>query len=69
MDDDSSISRLLYTVPQAADILSVSVPTIRRGVSRGAIASVRIGSRRLVHRSEIERIAREGLGVHVRPKA
>lgn len=67
MDDIST--RLLYTVPQAADILSTSVPTIRRGIARGDIATTRIGTRRLLHRDEIERIAREGLGGHVRPKA
>jgi excisionase family DNA binding protein len=69
MDDDLSISRLLYSIFQAADMLSISVPTLRRGIARGDIATTRIGSRRLIHRDEIERIAREGLDVHTPAKA
>lgn len=64
MIDDLSSSRLLYAIPQAAEILSTSVPTLRRGIARGEIATTKIGSRRLIHREEIERIARDGFAVH-----
>lgn len=54
-------SRRLHSIPQVAEKLSVSVPTVKRGIASGSIATVTIGARRLVHDDEVERIAREGL--------
>ncbi len=48
----------LYSV---ADRFSVSVWTVRKWVQLGKLSSVKLGKRRLIAESEIERIIAEGL--------
>lgn len=52
----------LIGIPEAAQMLGVSVHTVRRLVGRGDIHAVNIGARRLVPTSEIERIMQRGAG-------
>jgi excisionase family DNA binding protein len=54
--------RLLYSREEAAQILSLSVHTIARDCRRGLIQSRKYGRRVLIPKSEIERIAVQGLG-------
>jgi excisionase family DNA binding protein len=44
-----------------ADRLSVSVWTVRKWVQLGKIASVKLGKRRLIAESEVDRIIARGL--------
>ena len=54
--------RLLYSHEDAAELLSLSVHTIARDCRLGCIQSRRYGRRILIPKSEIERIAVEGMG-------
>jgi excisionase family DNA binding protein len=51
----------LISLEITAELLSVSIWTIRKWVSIGKIKSVRIGTRRLIPKSEVQRITNEGL--------
>lgn len=53
--------RLLYSREETAEILSLSVHTITRDVKRGRIEARRYGRRVLIPRSEILRIADQGM--------
>ena len=55
------IQRLLG-LTEAARMLSVSVHTLRRLVTRGEVATVNVGTRRLISESEVERIIQRGVG-------
>lgn len=52
---------LLLTRKQAASILGVSTRSIDHLIRDQRIAVVRLGGRTMVHRNELERIAREGI--------
>jgi len=51
----------LHGLDRVAKRLDVSVWTVRRWVQTGQLASVRLGARRLIRESEIERVIAEGL--------
>lgn len=53
-------SRRALTIPEAAKELRISERSVARRVADGAIASVKIGSRRLIPASEIGRILAGG---------
>jgi len=47
--------RKLLTLPQVAEVLGVTVPTVRRMLSRGDIPFFRVGSkRRLVYQDDLD---------------
>ena len=54
-------SRVQYPIEETAVLLGVSKHTIIRDVRLGKIKSSRYGKRVLIPRSEIERIAAEGM--------
>ena len=54
------IERLL-SLEDAAGICSVSIWTIRKWVTKGKIKSIKLGSRRLIPKSELQRLTSEGL--------
>lgn len=56
------MSQRLLGLSEAARMLSVSIYTLRRLVSRGEVATVNVGARRLVSESEVERIIQRGVG-------
>lgn len=56
------MSQRLLGLSEAARMLSVSIHTLRRLVSRGEVAAVNVGARRLVRESEVERIIQRGVG-------
>jgi excisionase family DNA binding protein len=54
----------LKSLREAAELLAVSVFTLRRLIDGGAIRSVKVGARRLVPVTEIERVATQGARVN-----
>jgi hypothetical protein len=60
---------LLYSRQAAADALGVSFFTIERDIKLGRIAVRKYGTRTLVPRSELERIAEEGMECQPRKTA
>ena len=54
------IDRLL-SLEDAAGMCSVSIWTIRKWVNKGKIKSIKLGSRRLIPKSELQRLTSEGL--------
>jgi len=54
----------LKSLSEAADLLAVSVFTLRRLIDGGAIRSVKVGARRLVPVTEIERVVTQGARVN-----
>ena len=52
---------MLHGLTAAADRFSVSLWTVRKWVQTGQLASVRLGARRLIAESEIQRAIKEGL--------
>ena len=52
----------LLTVPQALEALHISRSSLHKQVKAGRIKTVRIGSRVLVPRREIERLIDEAVG-------
>lgn len=53
----------LKSLQEAADLLGVSVFTIRRLIKAGEIRAVHVGARVLVPAAEIERVVNHGVGV------
>jgi excisionase family DNA binding protein len=51
----------LFGLDRTAQILSVSIWTIRKWVSNKRIKSIKLGGRRMIPKSEIQRITSEGL--------
>ena len=51
----------LHSLSVVAERLSVSIWTIRKWVQTGQLASVRLGARRLISESEMQRAMNEGL--------
>jgi excisionase family DNA binding protein len=52
-----SHNKVLYTVNQTAEMLSVSKVTVWRQIKAGTIPSVRVGGRRLIAADTIDAIA------------
>jgi predicted site-specific integrase-resolvase len=57
-----SLSHRLLPLSAVAESLGVSIYSVRRFVSAGAIKSVNIGSRVMVPSTEVERVLLAGLG-------
>jgi excisionase family DNA binding protein len=55
------MSESLVSVEKAADILGLSPWTVRAWVSKGKIGSAKLGSRRLIPQSELDRLISESL--------
>jgi excisionase family DNA binding protein len=55
------IDQLLYSRRDAARVLSLSVRSIDKLISKGQLSTVQVGTRRLLPRSELERIASQGV--------
>jgi excisionase family DNA binding protein len=47
---------VVFTVPQVAELLGISVNSVYRGVARGELPSIRVGRRLLVPRPALERL-------------
>jgi excisionase family DNA binding protein len=56
------MTKLLYTIPEAAEALGLSRHTVKKHCYSDVIKSTTIGGSRRIHLDEIERIAREGAG-------
>ena len=54
------MEKLLYTVKEAAEMLSVSVPSINRFIKAKALIPVKLHNRTLFGMEELKRFAREG---------
>lgn len=54
-------AKLLFTYPEAAQILSISMHTVKKYVRLKKIETVPMGRAKRIHRTEIERVAKEGL--------
>ena len=54
-------TKLLFSIEQAAEMLSISPWSIRAHIKQGTIPSVKLGTRRLVRGTDLERIATNGL--------
>ena len=52
---------MLYSVTEAARMLSISPWTLRKNISVGRVRVVRLGRRVLLDEAELARIGREGL--------
>jgi excisionase family DNA binding protein len=53
--------RLVYSILEAAYALNLSRATLHRLLAEGRIASIKIGSRRLIPRQAIDDLLREGM--------
>jgi excisionase family DNA binding protein len=51
--------RVMYTIPQASEMLGVSPQTLRLQARLGKLRAVKVGREWLVNSSEIERYRRE----------
>jgi excisionase family DNA binding protein len=51
----------LLTVPQVADYLQMSIPTIRRWVAEGRIQSIKIGRARRIPREVVLNLIEAGM--------
>ncbi|AER47702.1 helix-turn-helix domain-containing protein [Mycobacterium phage Dori] len=49
------LDKLLLTIPETAELLRVHVATVYRLFDRGELRWVKVGSRRLVTRAEVDR--------------
>ena len=54
------MSRRLVSVSEAAAMLGLSDRQVWRHIQTGAVATVRLGHRRMISVAEVDRIAREG---------
>ena len=54
------MEKLLFTVKEAAEMLSVSVPSINRFIKVKALVPVKLHNRTLFGMEELKRFAREG---------
>lgn len=57
----------LYALAEAAVELDMTLAAVRHAADRGALATMKIGSQRVVTASEIERYRRENKGRRGRP--
>jgi excisionase family DNA binding protein len=51
----------LHGLDKVAERLDVSIWTIRKWCQEGRLSSIRLGARRLIRESEIQRVIAEGL--------
>lgn len=51
-----------FSLAAAADYLSVSARTLEREIGRGGLRSSTLGRRRLIHRDDLDALARNGDG-------
>jgi excisionase family DNA binding protein len=58
----TATSPLLHTIEGSARLLNTGRTTIYRAMSEGLIKFVKLGRATRIPQSEIERVAREGLG-------
>lgn len=56
------LGQQLFSFRAGAALLELSEWTLRQWAREARISTVKLGSRRLIPRAEIERLAREGLG-------
>lgn len=56
------MNQRLLGLTEAARTLSVSIHTLRRLVAHGDVATVNVGTRRLISEAEVERIIQRGVG-------
>lgn len=59
---ESNVKRLNFTIGEASATWGCSRDTTRRGIDRREIRTVRFGRRVLIPATEVERVARDGLG-------
>lgn len=62
-------TRRAYGLSEFADMFGISRDSAKRAAKRGDLKTIRLGGRRLVPLTEIERIEKEGLGGTRKPKA
>ncbi len=55
-----AVEPLLFSVDEAVAVLRLSPWTLRAWLSAGKIGSIKLGSRRLIIRAEIDRLITEG---------
>jgi len=55
------LERLAYSKQEAANALGVSIHTITRDIREGRIRAISYGRRRLVPKTELLRLANEGM--------
>jgi excisionase family DNA binding protein len=55
------MQKLLVSIDEASDALSISKWTLRKYIASGVVRTVKMGTRRLVSHAELERLASEGL--------
>jgi excisionase family DNA binding protein len=55
----------LMSLSRAAEVLDISIWTIRAWVQQGKIQSVKLGARRMIRESEISRVITEGINNEV----
>jgi excisionase family DNA binding protein len=58
---DLTKAQLLYTIPAAARMLQIGRTSLYKSIGKKFIRPIYLGRSIRIHRSEIERIAREGL--------
>lgn len=60
MNESDDVDRL-FSIEAAAELLSISAWTVRKWITDGKIKSCKLGSRRVIPRSEIRRIIENSL--------
>lgn len=55
------LEALLFDVKGGGQVLHMPQWTLRAQIAAGNVKIIRLGTRIMIHRSELERIAREGL--------
>ena len=64
---EEGLTPILLSRTEAARLLGIGRTTLDRLVAEGAITTVRIGRRALVHRAEVERFAAALMSVRATP--
>ena len=63
MVQTSKDSRRAYGIREFAEMFGISIDAAKRLAKSGVLRTIRLGGRRLVPATEIERIEREGLSL------
>ena len=58
---DHGAQRRLNSITKSAEVLGVSVASLKRAIALNRLRTVTIGSRRLIPDDELDRVARQGL--------
>jgi excisionase family DNA binding protein len=61
-------AKILHTRTEAAAMLSISVSSLDMMVGRGMLRTIRKGRRVLIHKTELERVARQNIPAIWPPK-